>query len=109
MHWNLINDEEFASLIFLKLKYRWGDQIIQTFQNWFPPETGSPIFNLWKFQDSEKGTPESRRMHASLMNDKEFGSLKLLKLKYRKGDQIIQLLFRIGSSQEINPHKFNHP
>ena len=30
------------------------------------------------------------------MNDKEFGSLKVLKLKYGRGDQIIQLFFRSG-------------
>ena len=32
-------------------------------QNWFPPEIRSPLFNLKKFQDSEKGTPESCGMH----------------------------------------------
>ena len=37
------------------------------------------------------------------MNDKEFGSRKLSKLKYRIGDQIIHLFFIIGSSQEIKP------
>ena len=31
-------------------------------QNWFPPEISSPLFNLYKFQDSEKRTPESWRM-----------------------------------------------
>ena len=35
------------------------------------------------------------------MNDKEFGSFKLVKLKYKKGDQIIQPFCRIGSLQEI--------
>ena len=28
------------------------------------------------------------------MNDEEFGSLKVLKSKYKRGDQIIQLFFR---------------
>ena len=28
------------------------------------------------------------------MNDEEFGSLKVLKYKYRRGDQIIQLFFK---------------
>ena len=37
------------------------------------------------------------------MNDKEFGSRKLSKVKYRKGDQIIHLFFIIASSQEIKP------
>ena len=53
-----MNDEEFGSRKFLKLKYRRGDQIIQTFlQTWFPREIWSPLLNLWKFQKPEKGTP----------------------------------------------------
>ena len=35
------------------------------------------------------------------MNEQELGSLKFLKLKYRKGDQIIQPFSRIGSLQEF--------
>ena len=98
MHWNLMNDEEFGSLKLLKLKYRRGYQIIQPFcRIGSPQEIRSPLCNLWKFQKSEKGTNESRRMHWNLMNDEEFGSLKLLKLKYRRGDEIIQPLCRIGS------------
>ena len=31
------------------------------------------------------------------MNDRKFGSKKLLKLKYRRGDQIIQTFGEIGS------------
>ena len=27
-------------------------------QNWFPPEIGSPLFNLEKFQDSVKVLPD---------------------------------------------------
>ena len=38
MYWNLMNDEEFESLKFLKLKYKRGDQTIQTFCR-----TGSPL------------------------------------------------------------------
>ena len=72
-------------------------------QNWFPPEIRSPLFNLQKFQDSEKSTPESCRMHWNLMNDEEFGSRKLLKLKYRRGDQIIQTFCKIGSPQKLGP------
>ena len=72
-------------------------------QNWFPPEIRSPIFNLWKFQKSVKSTPESCRMHWNLMNDKEFGSRKLFKLKYRRGDQIIQTFSKIGSPQKLGP------
>ena len=72
-------------------------------QNWFPPEIRSPLFNLQKFQDSEKSTPESCRMHWNLMNDDDFGSRKLLKLKYRRGDQIIQTFCKIGSPQKLGP------
>ena len=37
------------------------------------------------------------------MNKKEFGSRKLLKLKYRTGDQIIQTFGKIGSPQKLGP------
>ena len=42
-------------------------------------------------------------MHWNLINDEEFGSIKLLKLKYKKGDQIIQSFFKIGSPQKLAP------
>ena len=38
------------------------------------------------------------------MNDEEFESRKLLKLKYRRDDQIIQTFCKIGS-----PEKFGFP
>ena len=41
------------------------------------------------------------------MDDEEFGSFKFLKLKYRQGDQIIQLLCKNGSPQEIRSTIFN--
>ena len=37
------------------------------------------------------------------MNDEEFRSLKVLNLKYRMGDQIIQTFCRIGSPQKVCP------
>ena len=37
------------------------------------------------------------------MNDEEFGSKKLLKVKYRRGDQIIQVFCKIGSLQKLDP------
>ena len=40
-------------------------------------------------------------MHSNLMTDDEFGSIKLLKLKYRSGDQIIQTFCKIGSPQKV--------
>ena len=102
MHWNLINDKEFGSLKFLKLKYRRGDQIIHPFcRVGFPQEIRSPLFNLTKFQKAEKSIVESCRMDWNLMNDEEFGSLKFLKLKYRRGDQLIQPFCRIGSAEDV--------
>ena len=57
-----------------------------------PPPHSSPLFNLQKFQKSQKG-----RMHWNLMDDEEFWALKVWKLKYRRRDQIIQLFCRMGS------------
>ena len=37
------------------------------------------------------------------MNDGEIESVKLLKLKYRKGDQIIQTFWKIGYTQSLGP------
>ena len=37
------------------------------------------------------------------MNDEEIGSLELLRLKYRRGDQIIQTFCKIGSTQKLGP------
>ena len=96
MHSNLLNDEEFGSLKFLKLKCRRGDQIIQPFcRIGSSQDISSPFINLRKFLKTEKSTAESCRMHSNLLNDEEFGSLKFLKLKYRRGDQIIQPFCRI--------------
>ena len=35
------------------------------------------------------------------MNEKEIMSIKLLKLKYRRGDQIIETFCKIGSPQKL--------
>ena len=72
-------------------------------QNWLPQEIRSPLFNLLKFQDSEKRTPESCRMEWNLTNDNQFGPTKLLKFKYRRGNQIIQTFCKIGSPQKLGP------
>ena len=96
MNGNLMKDEEFRSLKLLKLKYRIRKQLIQQFcRIGFHQEIRSPLCNLGKFEKSEKIIPESCRMHWNLMSDEEFGSLKLLKLKYRRGDQIFQRFWRI--------------
>ena len=91
-----------------KIKIQEGDQIIQPFcRIGSPQKIRSPIINLMNFQKAEKSTAESCRMNWNLMNDKEFGCFKLLKLKYRRGNQIIHPFCRIGSPQENRPHLFN--
>ena len=108
IHWNLLHEEEFGSLKFLKLKYRKGDQIIQPFcRIGSPHEIRSPLFNFRKFEKTEKSTAESCRMHWNLLDDEEFGWLKFLKLKYRRGDQIIQAFCRIGSPKKFCAPSFN--
>ena len=99
-----MNGEEFGSTKFLKLKYRKGDQIIQTFCKIGSPQILGPPSLICPNFKSGKSTPESCRMPWNPMNDEKFGSLKLLKLKYRRGDQIIQIFCRIGS-----PQKLGHP
>ena len=103
-----MNDKEFSSCNLLKLKYRRGGQIIQAFcRRGSPQKISFPLFILWKFEKSEKSSPGSCRMPWNLMNDKEFGSLKLLKLKYRKGGHMIQQFWRIGFPQEIRSPLLN--
>ena len=108
MNGNLMKDEELGSLKLLKLKNRIRKQLIQQFYRiGFHQEIRSPLCNLRKFGKSEKIIPESCRMHWNLMSDKEFESLKLLKLKYRRGDQIFQRFCRISFPQEIRAPLFN--
>ena len=72
-------------------------------QNWFPPEIGSLLFNFYKFENFSRSTPESCKMDRNLMNDKEFGCKKILKLKYRRGDQVIEAFCKIGSPKKLGP------
>ena len=46
---------------------------------------------------------ESSQMHWNLMNHKEFGSLKILKLICRIGQQIIQSFWKITFPQKLGP------
>ena len=106
MQWNLMNDEEFGSLKIETEKGR--NVIIQPFCiKGSSQEIRSPLFNFMKFENTEKSAPEPCRMHWNLVNDGEFASLKLSKLKYRRGDKKIQPLCRIGSCQEIRYRLFN--
>ena len=107
-HSNLMNDEDFESLEFGKLKYRMGDRIIQPFYRiGSSQEIRSPLFNLKKFVKIGKSAGELCRTHWNVMNDEEFESLKFVELKYRRGDQIIQPFCGIASPQEIRSPNFN--
>ena len=97
-----MTDKEFGTLKLLKLKYKRGTKKIERFSR-----IGSPLINLRKLSNSENCTPESCTMLWYLMNDKQFGSLKLLKLKYRSEDHIIQPFCRIGSAQKTRSSLFN--
>ena len=107
-HWSAVNDEELDSLKFLKFKYSRGDKIIQPFcRIGSHQEISYPFFNLRKFQKIYKSTGESCRTHSNLMNDVEFESFNFLELICRKGDEIIEPFYRIGSTQEIRSPIFN--
>ena len=82
---------------------KWRPNNLAILQDWFPGEIRSPLFNFWKFENSEKSTPEWCGMHWNLMNDEEFRSFKLLKLKYRKEDRTIQLFWRTGFPNNYAP------
>ena len=87
---------------FSKIEVQNGDQITETFCKIGSPQKSGPLlFNLKKFEDSEKSTPILCRMHWDLMNDNEFGSRKLFKFNYRRGDQIIESFCKIGSPQKV--------
>ena len=99
-----MNDKEFGSVELLRVKYRRGDEITQTFcKIGSTQKLGPPLFNLYQFENPERTTPESYKMHWNLINDEEFGSKNLLKLKNRRGDQIIQTFCKIGSPQKLGP------
>ena len=102
--WNLMNDKELGSRKLSKLKYRRGDQIIQTFCKIGSSEITSPLLNFSKFQDSKKSTPDSWRNDWTLMKDEVFDSIKLLRLKYRWRDQIILTFCKIGSLHQLALH-----
>ena len=42
-------------------------------------------------------------MHLNLRNDEEFGSKKLLKLKHKIGEEIIQTFCKIASPRNLVP------
>ena len=97
-----MSNKKIVSIKLLKLKYRReGPNNSDILQIWLPPEIRFPFFNLYKFENPERSTPESYQMHWNLIIDEEFGSKKLLKLKYRRGGQIIQIFSKIGAPQKL--------
>ena len=54
-----MNNKEIVSIKLLRLKYKRGDQIIQTFpQNWFPPEIRYPLIHF-KIEIQKRGQNNS--------------------------------------------------
>ena len=99
----------------LKCNKRWSIWVHKTFkieiqkrgpnnsdflQNWFPSEIRSSSLISRNFKTLRKVLLNSR-MHWNLMKDDQFGSIKFLKLKYRRGHQIIQTFCKIGSSKKL--------
>ena len=78
-----MNDEEFGSFKVLKLKYRRGDQIIYSCSAELVP-----LKKLGNFKKLRKLLRNHKEcMVSNRMNDEEFGSFKVLKLKYRRGNK----------------------
>ena len=101
----------------LKSNKRWSIWVHKTFkieiqkrgpnnsdflQNWFPSEIESSSLISRNFKTLRKVLLNSR-MHWNLIKDDQFGSIKLLKLKYRRGHQIIQTFCKIGSPPKLCP------
>ena len=77
-----MNDEEFGSGKLLRLKYRREDEIIQTFYKIGSSQKLDPPSLIYtNLKKPERSTLESFKIHSNLMNDEEFGSKKVLKLK----------------------------
>ena len=86
---------------------RGGPNNSDILQKCFLWEIRSPIFNLCKFKYPERSTPKPPKMHSNLMIHEEFGSTKLFKLKYKRGNQIIKTLCKIASPPEIRSPIFD--
>ena len=83
MHLNDMNDEECGTSQVWKVKYKKGDQYIQSFcRIRFPKEIRSPVVIFRTFKKTEKITTYPCRMHGDEMNNKDLHSSKLSKLKY---------------------------
>ena len=70
-----MSNKKIVSIKLLKLKYRReGPNNSDILQIWLPPEIRFPFFNLYKFENPERSTPESYQMHWNLIKGEEFGS-----------------------------------
>ena len=75
MHWTLMSNKKIVSIKLLKLKYRReGPNNSDILQIWLTPEITFPFFNLYKFENPERSTPESYQMHWNQIKGEEFGS-----------------------------------
>ena len=65
-----MNDKEFGSFQFFKMKYRkGGSKQISRSAELVPKESCSLVFNLRNFKKLRKSTAESCRMQLNLMNN----------------------------------------
>ena len=93
MHWNLKNDEEIGSLKLLNLKYRRWEQIIQPFcRIGSPQELGTPFLICKNF----KRLAKLLLNHTECIDIGRMNDLKVLKVNYRREDQIIEISSRFG-------------
>ena len=97
--WQRILDYKIFKIEIQKL----GENNSDFLQSCLRPEITSTLLNLQKFQGSEKSIFESCRMYWNLRNDKDIGSEKLIKLKYKRVDQIIQTFCKIGFPKILVP------
>ena len=101
-----MKDEEFGFLKDIKLKNRsrGKGQIIQTFCRIGSPQKVAATSLICR---NLKDLRKVLLIHAECIkiekNDKEFGFMKVLKLKYRWGDQIIQTFCKIVSPEKLGP------
>ena len=104
MHWNLLNDEEFGSLKFLKLKYRSGDQIIQPFCRIGSPKKLGPPSLIWEnFKKLTKVLLNHVECIEIYWMTKNLVPSNFSNWNTEGGDQINQPFCRIGSPKKLGP------
>ena len=72
-------------------------------QNWFSSQKLGVLSLISRNFKTQKKCHWVMQKNWYVMNDEGLGSRKLLKLKYRRGDQIIQTFCKIGSPQKLGP------